>query len=156
MTALRVPLCWLHCNMGKGNLQSPAIVQGQQQMEAGFQVVQIQLCDFRQPFIYTEGKYNSRLEQIVVPEGKCLIHFENVDMKRAKETVGKFSFISGNLSGSLLEFGTKEQIVDQTKYLIDTCSPGGGYVFDTDMCLENAKPENFDAMYETVMIYGSR
>lgn len=31
------------------------------------------------PIIYTEGKYDSRLEQMVdLPENKCVIHFENV------------------------------------------------------------------------------
>ena len=46
------------------------------------------------PYIYTEGPYNTRLEFLAdIPKGKVLYGFENVDMKRAKEIVGKNSNI---------------------------------------------------------------
>ena len=107
------------------------------------------------PYLYGEGPYNSRLEQLCdVPKGKVLFHFERVDMKRAKETVGQVGCICGNLSLVKMEFGTKEQVVDDVKYLLDTCAPGGGYMFDFDGCLENAKRENIDAMFETLDKYG--
>ncbi len=107
------------------------------------------------PYIYTEGPYNTRLDFLTdVPKGKVLYHFEKVDMKRAKETVGKVACISGNLSVANLEFGKKEQIVAQTRALIETCAPGGGYIFDFDGSLENANPENLDAMFETLELCG--
>ena len=34
------------------------------------------------------------------------------------------------------------------KRLLDTCMPGGGYLFDFNGSLENAKPENLDAVFE--------
>ena len=109
------------------------------------------------PIIYTEGPYNSRLEQICnVPEGKCIVHLEQADMRRAKETVGKVACLAGNLPHYLLEFGKKEEVVDYCKFLIDTCAPGGGYIFDTDACIENAKKENLEAMFETLYTYGSK
>jgi hypothetical protein len=108
------------------------------------------------PIIYTEGRYDSRLEQLTdVPAGKVIYHFENVDMAAAKRIVGKVACICGNLPHYLLEFGTKGEVVDYCKYLIDTCAPGGGYIFDTDACLENAKRENLDAMFETMQLYGT-
>ncbi len=106
------------------------------------------------PLIYTEGKYNSRLEQLAdVPKGKVIYHFEDVDMKEAKRILGGTACISGNLPAALLEFGKKDQVIDYCKYLIDTCAPGGGYIFDTNACLENAKIENLDAMFETFETY---
>ena len=54
-----------------------------------------------------------------------------------------------------MEFGTRQQIIDDTRYLLDTCAPGGGYMFDFDGCLENAKEENIDAMFETLEKYGN-
>lgn len=106
------------------------------------------------PFIYTEGRYDSRLEQLTdVPKGKVLYHFETVDMKEAKRIVGSVACISGNLPCALLEFGKKEQVVDYCKYLIDTCAPGGGYIFDFNGSLENTKQENLDAMFETLETY---
>lgn len=107
------------------------------------------------PFIYCEGKYNSRLEYLTdVPKGKVLYHFENVDMKEAKRILGGTACISGNLPISQLEFGKKETVIRMTRQLLDACMPGGGYIFDFDGCLENAKAENLDAMFETLDKYG--
>ena len=52
-----------------------------------------------------------------------------------------------------MEFGKKEAVVDYVKYLIDTCAPGGGYIFDFNGSLENTKRENLDAMFETLDKY---
>ena len=52
-----------------------------------------------------------------------------------------------------MEFGTKEQVEDQVKYLLETCAPGGGYIFDFNGSLENCKPENLDAMFNTFEKY---
>jgi len=106
------------------------------------------------PFIYTEGRYNSRLEQLAeVPKGKVIYHFESIDMAEAKRILGRTACITGNLPISLLEFGKKESVVDYCKYLIDTCAPGGGYIFDLSGFLENAKRENLDAMFDTLEKY---
>ena len=77
-------------------------------------------------------------------------------MKAAKEIVGSKNCISGNMSAYTLECGTVEQTINETKYLIDTCAPGGGYIFDTNACLENAKEENLAAMLETLDTYGRK
>ena len=108
------------------------------------------------PILYTEGKYNTRLEILrdYLPKGKCIVHIESSDIALAKKTVGENTCISGNLPIYLLEYGKKEQVVDYCKFLIDTCAPGGGYIFDTDGSLENAKEENLDAMFDTVFTYG--
>ena len=106
------------------------------------------------PYLYTEGKYDSRLEQLTdVPKGKVLYHFETVDMKEAKRILGGTACIMGNLPIWMLEFGKKEAVIDYCKYLIDTCGPGGGYIFDFNGSLENAKRENLDAMFETLEKY---
>lgn len=109
------------------------------------------------PYIYTEGKYNTRLEQLAdVPKGKVIYHFENVDMARAKEILGGTAAISGNLPIYTLEHGTKEQVIDQTKRLIDICAPGGGYIFDFNGCIDNAKRENLEVMFDTIYTCGKK
>ena len=106
------------------------------------------------PYLYTEGRYDSRLEQLTdVPKGKVLYHFETVDMKEAKRILGGTACICGNLPIAMLEFGKKDAVVDYCKYLIDTCAPGGGYIFDFNGSLENAKRENLDAMFDTLDKY---
>ena len=61
----------------------------------------------------------------------------------------------GNLSVSKMEFSTKESIIHDVRELLDICAPGGGYIFDFDGSLENAKEENLDAMFETLAKYGN-
>lgn len=108
------------------------------------------------PFIYTEGPYNTRLDYLAenVPERKCIVHFETVDIARAKTTVGQVSCISGNLPVQDLMYADPQTIVEKTKKILEVCMPGGGYIFDTNCAIDYAKPENFDAMMQTVREYG--
>lgn len=107
------------------------------------------------PYLYTEGPYNTRLDFLTdVPKNKVLYHFEKADMKQAKEKLSGIAAICGNLSITNMEFGTKQQIIDEVKALLDTCMPGGGYLFDFNGLLENCKKENLEAMFETLEMYG--
>ena len=107
------------------------------------------------PYIYTEGPYNTRLDFLTdVPKGKVLYHFETVDMKLAKQKLSGIAAICGNLSISQMEFGSKESVIRETRELLETCAPGGGYLFDFNGSLENCKQENMDAMFETLEKYG--
>ena len=107
------------------------------------------------PYLYTEGPYDSRLDFLTdVPKGKTMIHFEKADMKRAKQKLEGIACIVGNLSVTEMEFGRKETVIEETRRLLDDCMPGGGYIFDFNGSLENAKPENVDAMFETLEKYG--
>ena len=109
------------------------------------------------PYIFCEGSYNSRLEFLKdVPKGKVLYRFEKVDMAEAKRVLGDVACISGAFPGYLLDHGTKEQVVDEVKRLIDICAPGGGYIFDLDCGLSDAKAENVEAMMDTVKTYGKK
>jgi uroporphyrinogen-III decarboxylase len=56
----------------------------------------------------------------------------------------------------LLEFGSKEQVVDRMKYLIDNCAAGGGYIFQVAAGMEKANYENVAAMFETAHTYGKK
>ena len=107
------------------------------------------------PYLYTEGKYNSRLEQLTdLPKGKCMIHFEQVDIQQAKKIVGGNSCIVGNFPMNMLQFGTPEQVAEKVKELLDICMPGGGYIFDCDGSIDFAEEKNLDAMFETLLKYG--
>ena len=109
------------------------------------------------PIIYTEGNYKTRLAQMNgLPAGKCVVHFENVDLAEAKRTVGETSCITGNFPVYLLEYGTVEQVQDEVKRQIDIGAPGGGFIFETNASIENVKRENLEAMYDTARTYGKR
>lgn len=88
--------------------------------------------------------------------GKCVVHFENVDLAEAKRTVGKTSCITGNFPVYLLEYGTVEQVQEEVKRQIDIGAPGGGFIFETNASIENVKRKNLEAMYDTARSYGKR
>jgi uroporphyrinogen-III decarboxylase len=109
------------------------------------------------PVVYVEGAYNSRLEYLTeVPAKKVIYNFEYTDMAKAKKVLGGHSCIMGNVPIVPLSYGTKQEVVDYCKWLIDTCAPGGGFIMDTSTMVDNAKQENIDAMFETTFSYGIR
>ncbi len=107
------------------------------------------------PYVYTEGKYNSRLDFLTeVPPGKVVYHFEDVDMAVAKKKLGGIACITGGYQPWKLGWQTGEQVRDEIKRLIDICAPGGGYMFETSCGLDYAKRENVEVMFDTVRSYG--
>ena len=77
-------------------------------------------------------------------------------MEAAKKALGGHSCIMGNVPAVMLTYGTPDEVKDYCKWLIDTCAPGGGYIMDTGTMVDDAKPENIEAMFETTLIYGKR
>jgi len=109
------------------------------------------------PYVYTEGPYNSRVKHLTeVPKGKVVYSFEEVDPVYAKQQLGDTACIQGVFPIYLLHYGTKQQVIDEAKRLIDILAPGGGYIFSTGAGYDHAKPENVEAMFDTVKTYGKR
>ena len=107
------------------------------------------------PYVFCEGNYNTRLEQLCdMPKGKVIYMFEKVDMKRVKDIVGKNACICGNLPTATLMFSTPEKVADETKKLLDICAPGGGFIMDHSIVLDNCPKANLHAMFETTLKYG--
>lgn len=109
------------------------------------------------PVIYVEGAFNTRLEYLKeIPPGKVIFSFEYTDMTEAKKVLGGHSCIMGNVPAVMLSYGTKQEVVDYCKDLIDVCAPGGGFIMDSGTMIDDAKPENIEAMFETTYKYGKR
>ena len=108
------------------------------------------------PVVFCEGVYNTRLDVLCdVPKGKVVYMFEDIDIKRAKETVGKVACIAGNVPNALLISGTTEQVIAETRRQIDILAPGGGFIMDCSLMLDNAKHENMQAWREATYQYGA-
>jgi hypothetical protein len=107
------------------------------------------------PFPLAESAYNTRLEIIAdVPKTSTIWWFEHVDMKRAKEIVGKNTSIAGNVQTSLLSSGTPQQVKDSVKQLVNDCGKDGGYLMSVSASLEQAVPENLHALIDAAKEYG--
>ena len=108
-----------------------------------------------EPWVFCEGNYNTRLDVISdVPKGKVIYCFEKVDIRRAKETVGKVACICGTVPTSLLSFGTPEQVERATKEQIDILAPGGGFIMNSSIIIDNARHENMRVWRDTTEKYG--
>ena len=107
------------------------------------------------PMLFCEGKYDSRIKFLKdAPKGRKLYRFERIDMKAAKAAIGNNACLGGAFPSQLLQFGTKEQVVEETKRLLGEAMPGGGYIFRCSAGLDGGKVENVIAMFETVREYG--
>lgn len=107
------------------------------------------------PNLLIEGDYTSRLEIIKdVPKGKCIYHFENIDLRKAKKILGDRVCIRGSVPIRLLALGTPQEVRDSCRELIDVLGEGGGFIMDASMASEDAKPENVRAMIEFTKEYG--
>lgn len=109
------------------------------------------------PSVFCEGKYNSRLKYLsdITPGGSVYYTFENIDFAAAKKELSGKACIGGGFPTQLLYFGTKQQVIDKVKEILDICAPGGGFIFGMSAGLDvNCKVENVEAMFDTVKTYG--
>jgi Uroporphyrinogen decarboxylase (URO-D) len=109
------------------------------------------------PFNLVEGGYNQRLDVIAdpdIPAGCTYWSFDQTDMLAAKKKLGGWACIAGNVPASLLYAGTAAQVVDYVKRLIDTVGMDGGYALSIGAVLDQARPENLHAFFETGRTYG--
>jgi Uroporphyrinogen decarboxylase (URO-D) len=107
------------------------------------------------PFLFAEGGYNSRLEVIKdLPKGGTIWLFDQTDMIKAKETIGKVACIQGNVPLSLMHAGTAEETAQYTRNLIDTAGKDGGYILDVGAVADGGRDENLRAMIKTAWEHG--
>lgn len=109
------------------------------------------------PFMFVEGAYNQRLDIIAasgLPAGKTVWYFDQTDMTAAKEKIGGWACIGGNISASLFKAGTPAQMEDAVKKLMDTAAPGGGYFIANGAILDDAEAANVHAYLKTAKACG--
>jgi uroporphyrinogen-III decarboxylase len=109
------------------------------------------------PYLFVEGGYNSRLDTIVdadIPAASTYWSFDKTDMLEVKKKLGGWACFAGNLPNSMLHAGTVEQVTAYVKNLIDTVGGDGGYALAAGAVVDEARPENLHAMFETCKAYG--
>jgi hypothetical protein len=109
------------------------------------------------PYLFVEGGYNSRLDFIVdpdIPAASTYWSFDKTDMLEVKKKLGGWACFAGNLPNSMLHAGTREQVIDYVKFLIDQVASDGGYAMAAGAVVDEAKPDNLHAMFETCKTYG--
>jgi uroporphyrinogen decarboxylase len=82
----------------------------------------------------------------------------NMELEGLKKDFGSdLVFWGGGVNTqSTLKYGSPEKVSDEVKRIIDIMAPGGGFVFTpVHNIQEDVPPENFWAMWETLMEYGT-
>lgn len=107
------------------------------------------------PWVFFEGDYTSRLEYLLeLPKGKVIAHLDSTDIFRAKEVLGGHMCIMGNMPGSLLQAGTKEEVVAYTKKLIDVVGKDGGYIMACRSPMDETDPALVKVWMDFTKEYG--
>ena len=107
------------------------------------------------PIIYWEADFESRLEHIVdVPPGKIVYHLSNTDFEKAYNVLSGTTALMGNVPNVMLLSGTPDDVRAYCKKLIDTVGKDGGFIMDSAVMLDEAKPENVKAMIDFTKEYG--
>ncbi len=66
----------------------------------------------------------------------------------------RLCFEGGICVQKILPFGTEEEVIDETKKLIDVLSKNGGYILGPSHCIQaGTPPENIHSMFETALSY---
>ncbi len=107
------------------------------------------------PCLFCEGNWDSRLEYILeLPRGKCVARLDLTDIFRAKRILNGHTCIMGNVPASLLQTGTRQNVKDYCKRLIDEVGKDGGYILSAGSSIDEAKPENLKVMVDFTKEYG--
>jgi len=149
-----VPLCWIWIHKGTGSFMSP------EQFETFYwpwlRKGMLALIDMGiTPLVYCEADVESRLESFAdVPKGKVIYHVAQTDLAKAKAVLGDTACIMGNVPNIMMHTGTPDDVKEYCKRAIDVAGKDGGYIMDTAVMLDEAKPENLKAMIEFTKDYG--
>lgn len=106
------------------------------------------------PVIYWEADFESRLEHIVdVPPGKIVYHLSNTNYEKAYDVLRGTTALMGNVPNVMMLSGTPDDVRAYCKKLIDTVGKDGGFIMDTALMLDEARPENLKAMIDFTKEY---
>ncbi len=99
-------------------------------------------------------RYIDLLQEL--PQG-TRVQFEYGDPKVVKEKLGDLLIIEGFYPVHLLKTGTKQEVIDKAKEIMDVLAPGGGFIFNFDKSILRADDiveDNLHALLEFVKDYG--
>ena len=102
-----------------------------------------------------EGKFGSRLDYVKeVPKGTTIWWFEETDMEEAQKALHGTACIAGNVPGSLLAFGTPQEVKDYCRRTIEGAGRDGGLILHGTQSMQPIDPANFQAMLDAAREYG--
>ena len=108
-------------------------------------------------FLLAEGSWSHLFDYFKdLPKDSVLMSLENDDVIESKKALDGYQIILGGSKMCDLRLATQQECIDKAKKVIDSCAPGGGYMFTTDKawCCNGDITPNLIAVYDFVREYG--
>lgn len=105
------------------------------------------------PFLFHScGQIDSLMEDLIEVVGIDARHSFQDNIEPVEEVYGKYAdriSILGGLDVDLLARGTREEVAERTRRILEACAPGGGYCMGSGNSVTNfVKLENYYAMLD--------
>lgn len=109
-----------------------------------------------QVLIYAEGNWDAHLEAFAeLPASSVIFHIDRSDLEKAHRALGHKFCLSGGLPNTLLARGSRQQVRDACKRIIDVAAADGGYIMDASAIIQNdADIDNVREMTDFTREYG--
>jgi len=108
--------------------------------------------------IHTDGNIMPIIDQLLEAKPHALQSLDpmaGVDIAEVKRLYGDQVCLMGNVNCSLLQEGTKDEIMENSRYAIQNAGPGGGYIFSSSNVIFKGMPlEHYYYMLEALEKYG--
>ncbi len=102
-------------------------------------------------YLFIEGSYNNRLENLAeMPEKSLVCHFDKTDMARVKEVLSDKFIIAGNVPASLMATGTLDELKAYCDNLVMLFEDAPAYIMAHGCYFENTTDEKLRAFLDAV------
>jgi hypothetical protein len=102
-------------------------------------------------YLFVEGSYNNRLENLAeMPEKSLVCHFDKSDMRRVKEVLSDKFIIAGNVPASLMSAGTVDEVRAYCDDLVDLFADTPAYIMAHGCYFEYTTDEKLRAFMDSV------
>jgi hypothetical protein len=109
------------------------------------------------PVLHCDTRWTERLAVFRrFPAGRCIIELDgDTDIITAGDVLGGHMCLKGNVPASLTAFGTKDDVLNYCRRLIETLGRRGGFILSSGCSLPaNARVENVRAIFEAAEEWG--
>ena len=84
-------------------------------------------------YIILEGRWERIVHHFLeLPKDCCILHVDDDDFLQVHQVLGHHQILCGGLKSADTLLKPIDRIKDDIKRVIDTCAPGGGFLFSTD------------------------
>jgi len=102
-------------------------------------------------YLFIEGSYNNRLENLAeMPEKSLVCHFDKSDMRRVKEILSDKFIIAGNVPASLMAAGTTDEVRAYCDDLVDLFADAPAYIMAHGCYFENTTDDKLRTFLDSV------